>query len=47
MRKLVEIRKLLLAQYYDHLPLFDMAAELLLHRPGIDHAFTLEKNENG
>ena len=43
-----EIRKLLPAQYHDHLPLFegDMAAELPPHRPGIDHTFTLEKGEN-
>ena len=44
-----EIRKLLPAKYYDHLPFFegDMAAELPPHRPGIDHIFTLEKGENG
>ena len=48
-RTLTEIRKLLPAQYYDHLPLFegDMAAELPPHRPGIDYTFTLEKGENG
>ena len=40
-----EIQKLLRAQYYNHLPLFegDMAAELPLHRPGINHEFTMEK----
>ena len=45
----MKIRKLLPAQYYDHLPPFegDMAAELSLHRLGIDHIFTLEKGENG
>ena len=44
-----EIRKLLPAQYYNHLPFFkgDMAAELPPYRPGIDHTFTLEKGENG
>ena len=44
-----EIRKLLPAQYHDHLPLFkgDMAAELPPYRPGIDYTFTLEKSENG
>ena len=44
-----EIRKLLPAQYHNHLPLFegDMAAELLLHRPSINHIFTLEKGKNG
>ena len=44
-----EIRKLLPAQYYDHLPFFEggMAAELPPHRPGINHIFTLEKGENG
>ena len=44
-----EIRKLLPAQYHDHLPLFkgDMAAELPPHRPGIDHIFTLKKGKNG
>ena len=45
----MEIRKLLPAQYYDHLPLFKggMAAELPPHRPGIDYIFTLKKGENG
>ena len=49
MRTPAEIRKLLPAQYYDHLPLFegDMAAELSPHRPGIDYTFTLKKGENG
>ena len=49
MRIPAEIRKLLPAQYYDHLPLFKggMAAELPPHRPGIDYIFTLEKGENG
>ena len=44
-----EIRKLLPAQYHDHLPLFegDMAAELPPHRPGINYTFTLEKGKNG
>ena len=44
-----EIRKLLPAQYHDHLPLFegDMAAELPPHRPGIDYTFILEKGKNG
>ena len=44
----MEIRKLLPAQYHNHLPLFkgDMAAELPPHRPGIDHTFTLKKNKN-
>ena len=44
-----EIRKLLPAQYYNHLPLFKggMAAELPPHRPGINHTFTLKKGENG
>ena len=44
-----EIEKLLPAQYYNYLPLFerDMAAELPPHRPGIDHIFILEKGENG
>ena len=44
-----EIRKLLPAQYYNHLPFFegDMAAELPPHRPGINHTFTLEKGKNG
>ena len=44
-----EIRKLLPAQYYDHLPFFEggMAAELPPHRLGINHIFTLEKGENG
>ena len=49
MRILTEIRKLLPAQYYNDLPFFegDMAAELPLHRPGINHIFILEKGENG
>ena len=44
-----EIRKLLQAQYYDHLPLFegDIAVELPLHCPGINYTFTLKKNKNG
>ena len=44
-----EIQKLLPAQYYDHLPLFegDMAAKLPPHRPGIDYTFTLKKGKNG
>ena len=44
-----EIRKLLPAQYYNHLPLFegDMAAKLPPHCPGIDYIFTLEKGKNG
>ena len=48
-RILTEIRKLLPAQYHNHLPLFKggMAAKLPPHRPGIDHIFTLEKGENG
>ena len=48
MRTLAEIQKLLPAQYHDYLPLFegDIGAELLPHRPGIDHTFTLEKDEN-
>ena len=48
-RILGEIRKLLPAQYYDHLPLFKggMAAELPPYYPGINHIFTLEKSENG
>ena len=43
-----EIRKLLPAQYYNHLPLFkgDMAAELPPHRHNIDYIFTLEKGKN-
>ena len=43
-----EIRKLLPAQYHNHLPLFegDIAAELPSHRLGIDYIFTLEKSEN-
>ena len=49
MRTLAKIRKLLPAQYYNYLPLFEgnMAAELPLYRPGINHIFTLEKGENG
>ena len=48
-RILMEIRKLLPAQYYDHLPLFkgDMVAELPPHRPGINYIFILEKGKNG
>ena len=48
-RILTEIRKLLLAQYYDHLPLFKggMAAELPPHCPGINYIFILEKGKNG
>ena len=44
-----EIRKLLPAQYYDHLPLFeeDMAVELPPHRPSIYYIFTLKKGKNG
>ena len=44
-----EIRKLLPAQYYNHLPLFKgiMAAKLPPHRLGINHIFMLEKGENG
>ena len=44
-----EIQKLLPAQYYDYLPLFEgnIAAELPPHRPGINHIFTLEKGKNG
>ena len=47
-RILVEIRKLLPAQYYNYLPLFgeDMAAELPPHRPGINYIFTLKKGKN-
>ena len=49
LRTLVEIRKLLPAQYYNHLPLFkgNMAAELLSHRPGINHIFTQKKVKTG
>ena len=48
-RTLMEIQKLLPAQYHDHLPLFkgDIAAELPPHRPSINHVFTLEKSKNG
>ena len=44
-----EIRKLLPAQYYNHLPLFEggMAAELPPYRLSINHIFTLEKGKNG
>ena len=44
-----EIRKLLPAQYYNHLPLFEggIAAELPPYRPGINHTFTLKKGKNG
>ena len=47
-RTLMEIRKLLLAQYYNYLPFFkgDMAAELLPHRPGMNYIFTLKKGKN-
>ena len=46
---LAEIRKLLPAQYYDHLPFFEggMSAELPPYYLGIDHIFTLEKGKNG
>ena len=46
---LTKIRKLLPAQYHNHLPFFkgDMAAELPPHRLGINHIFTLEKSKNG
>ena len=49
MRILMEIRKLLLAQYYNHLSLFKegMAAELSPYCLGIDYIFILEKGENG
>ena len=48
-RTLMEIQKLLPAQYYNHLPLFkgDMAVELPPHCPGINHTFTLKKGKNG
>ena len=48
-RILMEIRKLLPVQYYNHLPLFEggMAAELPPHRVGINHIFILKINENG
>ena len=44
-----KIRKLLPVQYYNHLLFFEgnMAAELLPHRPGINHTFTLKKGKNG
>ena len=44
----MEIRKLLPAQYYNHLPFFEgnIAAELPPHRPSIDYTFTLEKGKN-
>ena len=44
----MEIRKLLPAQYYDYLPLFEggMAAELPPHRPSINHTFKLKKGKN-
>ena len=44
-----EIRKLLPAQYHNHLPFFkgDMAAELPPHRPGINYTFILKKGKNG
>ena len=49
MRIPIEIRKLLPAQYYNHLPLFegDMAVELPPYRPGIYYTFALKKGENG
>ena len=45
----VEIRKLLLAQYHNYLPLFEggMAAELPPYRLGINYIFILEEGENG
>ena len=45
----MEIRKLLPAQYYNHLPLFEgnMAAKLPPHRPNINYIFILKKGENG
>ena len=45
----VEIRKLLPAQYCNHLLLFEgnMVAELPPHCPSIDYIFTLEKGKNG
>ena len=45
----MEIRRLLPAQYYNHLPFFegDMVVELPSYRPGINHTFTLEKGKNG
>ena len=45
----MEIRKLLPAQYYNHLPFFEggITAKLPPYRPGIDHIFTLEKGKNG
>ena len=48
-RILAEIRKLLLAQYYNHLLFFegDIAAELPSYRPSMNHIFTLEKSKNG
>ena len=44
-----EIQKLLPAQYYNHLPLFEggMGAELPPHRPSINHIFILKKGKNG
>ena len=44
-----EIRKLLPAQNYNHLPLFEggIAAELPPYRLGIYHTFTLKKGKNG
>ena len=45
----IKIRKLLPAQYHNHLPLFKrgMAAELPPHYPSIYHTFTLKKSKNG
>ena len=45
----MEIRKLLPAEYYNHLPLFkgDMAAELPPYCLSINYTFTLEKGKNG
>ena len=47
-KTLTEIRRLLPAQYYDHLPFFkeDITAKLPPHRPGINHIFTLERGKN-
>ena len=44
-----ELRKLLPAQYHNHLPLFerDVAAELLPHRPIINYIFILQRGKNG
>ena len=48
-KTLMEIRKLLPAQYYNYLPLFKggMAAELPPHRLSINYIFTLKKSKNG